>query len=263
MRNRRILYVLAVLITLVASVTAIILIIDSLYEVEQKEYSYIIVNTYPHDKNAFTQGLLFDDGVLYESTGLYGSSSIRRVKLETGEVLQAYELPYQYFGEGIALFDNKIIQLTWQSNKGFVYDEATFELLQDFDYSTEGWGITFDGSRLIMSDGTSTLYFLNTETFQRIGQIEVYDNDGSVDRLNELEYVEGYVYANVWLEEKIAIINPQTGQVEGWINMTGLQNTKNQEIDDVLNGIAYDSKADRLFVTGKNWPELFEIKLIT
>ncbi len=263
MKNRRILYVLAVLITLAASVTAIILMLKLPHNVNPKEYSYIVISTYPHDKNAFTQGLLFDGGVLYESTGLYGSSSIRRIKLETGEVLQTHELPSQYFGEGITLFDNKIIQLTWQSNKGFVYDKASFELLQTFDYSTEGWGITYDGSRLIMSDGTSNLYFLNTETFQRMGQIEVYDTGGPVDRLNELEYVEGYVYANVWLEEKIAIINPQTGQVEGWINMKGLQNKENQDLNDVFNGIAYDSKAKRLFVTGKRWPQLFEIKIIT
>jgi len=263
MRNRRILYVLAVLITLAASITAIILMLTPPHNYKPKEYSYIVVSTYPHDENAFTQGLLFDDGVLYESTGLYGSSSIRRTKLETGEVLQAHELPSQYFGEGITLFDNKIIQLTWQSNKGFVYNKTSFELLQDFDYSTEGWGITYDGSRLMMSDGTSNLYFLDAETFQRIGQIEVYDTGGPVDRLNELEYVEGYVYANVWLEEKIAIINPQTGQVEGWINMKGLQNTENQDLNDVLNGIAYDSKGERLFVTGKRWPQLFEIKLIT
>jgi glutamine cyclotransferase len=263
MKNRRILYVLAVLITLAASVTAIILMLNPSYNVKPKEYSYIVISTYPHDKNAFTQGLLFDDGVLYESTGLYGSSSIRRIKLETGEVLQTHELPSQYFGEGITVFDNKIIQLTWQSNKGFVYDKASFELLQTFDYLTEGWGIACDGSRLIMSDGTSNLYFLNTETFQRMGQIEVYDTGGPVDRLNELEYVEGYVYANVWLEEKIAIINPQTGQVEGWINMKGLQNKENQDLNDVFNGIAYDSKAERLFVTGKRWPQLFEIKIIT
>ncbi len=263
MRDKRILIVLIVLIALAASVSAINLIFNLTDKTKPKEYSYIIVNTYPHDKNAFTQGLLIDDGVLYESTGLYGNSSIRRIKLETGEVLQAHELPLQYFGEGIALFDNKLVQLTWQSNKGFVYDKASFELLQDFGYSNEGWGITYDGSQLIMSDGTSTLYFLNTETFQIMGQVEVNDAGTKVERLNELEYVNGYIYANIWLKERIAIINPQTGQVEGWINMTGLQNIENHNLNDVLNGIAYDSRTDRLFVTGKRWPQLFEIKLIT
>ena len=253
---------LGVLIVLVISVAVIVLIRDSPQKAEPLEYSYTIVNAYPHDASAFTQGLLYENGVLYESTGLYVNSSLRRVELETGEILQAYAVPPQYFGEGIALFDDKVIQLTWQSKKGFVYDESSFELLQEFNYSTEGWGITYDGSRLIMSDGTSTLYFLDPETFKKIGQVEVCDTGGSVDRLNELEYIKGNVYANIWLEEKIVIINPQTGQVEGWINMTGLQQMETQEANNVLNGIAYDAKADRLFVTGKRWSQLFEIKLI-
>lgn len=262
MKNRRILGVFAVLIVLAISVAVIVLMSNSPEEAEPKEYSYAIVNTFPHDKTAFTQGLLIDDGVLYESTGLYGNSSLRRVELETGEVLQSYALPPQYFGEGIAVFEGKLVQLTWQSQKGFVYDERSFELLQEFNYSTQGWGITYDGSHLIMSDGTSTLHFLDPETFQKTGQVEVHNASSTVDNLNELEYIKGDVYANIWLEEKIAIINPQTGQVKGWINMTGLQNMENQDVNNVLNGIAYDSKADRLFVTGKRWSQLFEIKLI-
>jgi glutamine cyclotransferase len=229
---------------------------------EPVTYSYRIVNVYPHDETAFTQGLLMDNGVLYESTGVRGDSSLRCVELETGEILQFYALPNQYFGEGITIFDDEIIQLTWQSNKGFVYDKESFELLQEFSYSTEGWGITHNGSQLIMSDGTSTLYFLDPETFQKIGQVEVHDNGGAVERLNELECIQGKVYANIWMEEKIAIINPQTGQVEGWVNMTGLQDMENQDASNVLNGIAYDATSDRLFVTGKRRSQLFEIQLI-
>jgi glutamine cyclotransferase len=223
-------------------------------------YSYTIVHTYQHDENAFTEGLLFDNGFLYESTGLYGSSSLRRVELETGKVLQSYDLPSQYFGEGITIFDDKIIQLTWQEHTGFVYDKHSFELLQNFSYPTEGWGITSDGNRFIMSDGTSTLYFLDPLTFQEIGQVEVTDN-GPVEMLNELEYIHDKIYANIWQEEKIAIINPSTGRVEGWIDLNGIQNSQKQNTINVLNGIAYDARSDRLFVTGKNWSQLFEIKL--
>ena len=260
MKKLKLLGLLIAIAVIAFSAVLIVLLIDKPASSGPISYSYRIVNTYPHDENAFTQGLLFDDGVLYESTGLYGGSSLRRVELETGKILQSYALPIQYFGEGITLFEDKIIQLTWLDNKGFVYDKQSFALLQEFSYSTEGWGITSDGNRLIMSDGTSTLYFLDPVTFQKIGQVEVTDN-GPVERLNELEYINGKVYANVWEEEKIAIINPQTGQVEGWINLSGIQNAENQNPLNVLNGIAYDAKEDRLFVTGKNWPQLFEIKL--
>src|SRR4030043_413844 len=261
MKKRQLLSLLIASTVLVVIAVLLVLLTAEPANSEPIKYSYRIVNTYPHDDTAFTQGLLFDGGVLYEGTGLYGNSSLRRVELETGEVLQLYVLPPEYFGEGITIFDDKIIQLTWQEHKSFVYDKHSFELLQEFSYSTEGWGITHDGSRLILSDGTSTLYFLNPETFQKTGQVEVHDN-GTVNRLNELEYIKGKVYANIWLEEKIAIINPQTGQVEGWINLSGLQNTENQDLDNVLNGIAYDAAGDRLFVTGKRWSQLFEIQLI-
>jgi glutamine cyclotransferase len=227
-------------------------------------YSYNVVNTYPHDRSAFTQGLVFEDGVLYEGTGLNGRSTLRRVELETGEVLQIRELPAQFFGEGVTVYGNDIIQLTWRSHVGFVYDRDSFELLQEFNYSTQGWGITHDGERLIMSDGTATLYFLDPETFEEIGRVGVYDNDGSVNRLNELEYVQGEIYANVWQTNCIARIDPQTGQVVGWIELKGLLTPEDRgEPVDVLNGIAYDAENARLFVTGKLWPKLFEIELVS
>jgi glutamine cyclotransferase len=250
------------LAVLVLGLALIFLLINDLEFTKPLHYSYVVVNTYPHDQNAFTQGLFFDEGFLYESTGLEGNSSLRRVKLETGEVLKRHVLPSEYFGEGITLVDDKIIQLTWQSNKGFVYDKQSFELLQEFNYLIDGWGITYDGRRLIMSNGTATLHFLDPETFQKIGQIEVHDA-GPVKWLNELEYIQGTIYANIWREERIAIINPQTGQVEGWINMMGIQNMENQDANSVLNGIAYDEIGGRLFVTGKRWSQLYEIKLIT
>jgi glutamine cyclotransferase len=227
-------------------------------------YGYKVVNTYPHDRTAFTQGLVYESGGLYEGTGLRGRSTLRRVELETGDILQFRELPAQFFGEGVTIYGDKIIQLTWQSNVGFVHDKETFQLLRDFNYPTEGWGITHDGKRLIMSDGTSTLYFLDPETFEEIGQIEVRDNDGPVNKLNELEYVRGEIYANVWLTDRIVRIAPLTGQVIAWIELEGLLSPEDRsERVDVLNGIAYDAKNDRLFVTGKLWPKLFEIELIS
>jgi glutamine cyclotransferase len=227
-------------------------------------YSYDTVNTYPHDRDAFTQGLVFEDGVLYEGTGLSGHSTLRRVELETGAILQIRELPDQFFGEGITIYGNKIIQLTWQSNVGFVYDKNSFELLEQFNYSTEGWGITHDGERLIMSDGTSILHFLDPQTFEEVGQLEVFDNDGPVTRLNELEYVQGEIYANVWQTDRIARIAPGTGRVAGWVHLEGLLTAEDRtEPVDVLNGIAYDADTNRLFVTGKLWPKLFEIELIS
>ncbi|OQY21519.1 MAG: glutamine cyclotransferase [Anaerolineaceae bacterium 4572_32.1] len=226
-------------------------------------YGYKIINTYPHDRNAFTQGLIFQDGIFYEGTGLRGRSTLRKVELESGQILQIGALPDQLFGEGVTVFEDKIFQLTWQSNIGFVYDKNSFELLRTFNYPTEGWGITHDGKQLIMSDGTPTLHFWDPETLEEIGHIQVYDDDGPVTRLNELEYIHGEIYANVWQTDRIARIDPQTGQVTGWINLQGLlsQEDRSQPVD-VLNGIAYDAENDRLFVTGKLWPKLFEIELI-
>jgi glutamine cyclotransferase len=227
-------------------------------------YAYNVVNTCPHDRNAFTQGLVFEGGVLYEGTGLYGNSSLRKVELETGNVLQIRKLSADFFGEGITIYAGKIIQLTWQSHVGFVYDKNSFELLQEFNYSTEGWGITHDETRLIMSDGTSTLHFLDPQAFEEIGQLEVFDNNGPITGLNELEYVQGEIYANVWQTDRVAMIAPETGRVVGWIDLTGLLTADDpSEPVDVLNGIAYDAETSRLFVTGKLWPKLFEIELIS
>jgi glutamine cyclotransferase len=226
-------------------------------------YTYSIVNAYPHNRNAFTEGLTFDKGFLYESTGRYGSSSLRKVDLTTGNVLQVRSLPAEYFGEGITVYDDSIIQLTWQSHTGFVYNEDSFNLLRQFNYPTDGWGLTCDGERLIMSDGTSILHFLNPKTLESMGEIEVRDNGKPVNNLNELEYVNGKVYANVWKTDRIAVIDPQDGRVTGWIDLSGLLQTQAYSGHvDVLNGIAYDAQTDRLFVTGKLWPFLFEIKLV-
>jgi glutamine cyclotransferase len=224
--------------------------------------TYRIVNTYPHDRSAFTQGLVFADDFLYEGTGLRGHSSLRKVDLKTGNILRVRRLPAQFFGEGITIYGNRVIQLTWRSRVGFVYDRETFQLLDTFTYPTEGWGITHDGRSLIMSDGTSTLYFLDPQTFQEVNRLEVHTRDGPVSRLNELEYVQGEIYANVWQTDRIAKISPESGEVIGWIDLEGLLRPEDRDRRvDVLNGIAYDVKNDRLFVTGKLWPKLFEIKL--
>ena len=234
------------------------------------QYTYNIVNTYPHNINAFTEGLVYSDGYLYESTGLLedssgnilGSSSLRKEDLSTGNIIQQTTLPVQYFGEGMTIVNNKIIQLTWQTNIGFIYDKNTFTQIDNFTYPTEGWGLTYNGSTLIMSDGTDNLYFLNPTTFQRTGQVQVHDGSTSVVNINELEFVNGDIYANIWLTNKIAIISPQTGQVKAWIDLTGLPGPTNPNADSVLNGIAYDQQNNRLFVTGKEWPNLYQIKLI-
>ena len=226
-------------------------------------YGYTVVRAYPHDREAFTQGLAFDDqGALYESTGQRGESSLRRVELSSGSVLQRYDLPASLFGEGIAVFDDRIIQLTWQAGRAFVYDKANFSVLQEFTYRTEGWGLTHDGRRLIMSDGTATLYFLHPGTFAETARLTVRDHRGPVIRLNELEYVRGEILANIWQTDRIARIDPHTGHVTGWIDLAGLlpPSDRRQPVD-VLNGIAYDPRTDRLFVTGKWWPRLFEITL--
>jgi len=226
------------------------------------QYTCTVVNEFPHDTNAFTQGLVIDNGVLYEGTGLNGHSSLRRVDLETGEVLQLYNLSNEFFGEGITVFGDKIIQLTWLSHKGFVYNKNSFELIRNFNYTTEGWGITHNGTHLIMSDGSANLYFLNPETFERVGQISVNDAGSPVIELNELEYIKGEIYANVWHGKKVAVINPQTGNVRAWIDLTSIVALEDASGDRVLNGIAYNADEDRLFVTGKMWAHLYEIQLV-
>ena len=227
-------------------------------------YSYRVVNKYPHDRNAWTQGLIMVDGdSLLEGTGLRGQSSLRRTVLETGEITQIEVLPDMYFGEGITIFEDEIVQLTWQAGIGFIYDSVSFEMLDSFDYAHEGWGITDDGQKLIVSDGTSTLHFWDPETMIEIEQIQVSDEFGPVVQLNELEYVEGEIFANIWQTDLIARISPETGQVIGWINLTGLLAADERDgTESVLNGIAYDPETERLFVTGKRWPLIYEIELV-
>jgi glutaminyl-peptide cyclotransferase len=230
---------------------------------EPELYTYEIVASYPHDPQAFTQGLAYDMGLLYEGTGIRGASSLRRVNLETGEVVEYVALPPAYFGEGIAVVDNRVLQLTWQSQVGFIYDKATLSVIGQFSYPGEGWGLTYDGRRLIMSDGTATLRFLDPATFAELGRVTVHDRNGFVRYLNELEYINGRVYANVWGSDRIARIDPESGAVVSWIDLTGLLSPAMRTGgEDVLNGIAYDSANDRLFVTGKLWPLLFQIRLV-
>ncbi|HEY81362.1 MAG TPA: glutaminyl-peptide cyclotransferase [Anaerolineae bacterium] len=225
-------------------------------------YSYRVLAVYPHDANAFTQGLVYYKGDFYESTGLRGRSSLRKVDLETGDVLQMRQLPDAYFGEGLALFDDKLYQLTWLSHTGFIYDRARFDLLATFRYPTEGWGLTHNGGELIMSDGTPNLYFLDPDTLELLRQVQVTDDSGPVWRLNELEYIDGEVYANVWQTDRIARIDPDSGRVTAWIDLTGLLSPEDRAGANVLNGIAWDKEGERLFVTGKLWPKLFQIELI-
>jgi glutaminyl-peptide cyclotransferase len=227
-------------------------------------FGYRVVAEYPHDRRAFTQGLAYVDGVLYEGTGLNGGSTLRRVDLETGEVLQAVGLSEEYFGEGIAVLDDRIYQLTWQNGVCVVYDRETFELADTFSYPTEGWGLTTDGEQLIMSDGTNRLSVRDPETFDEIETIDVYAGERPVPNLNELEIVDGEIWANIWKTDHIARIDPETGQVTGWIDLRGLLSARdrNRHPVDVLNGIAYDAETDRLFVTGKLWPKLFEIEVV-
>lgn len=226
-------------------------------------YTYRMIHTHPHDPAAFTQGLVCDDAdTLIEGTGLYGQSTLRKVDLQTGTILECHELPQNFFGEGITLFENKIIQLTYKEHTGFVYDRETFELLDHFSFPTEGWGITSDGTHLIMSDGSATLYFLDPLTFAQVSTLSVYDENGPVIFMNELEYVRGEIYANIWLTDRIARISPQTGAVTGWIDLEGLLPDSAQQAADVLNGIAFDAENNRLFVTGKFWPYLYEIEVL-
>lgn len=226
-------------------------------------YEPEIIRSYPHDPEAFTQGIVFYRGHFYEGTGLYGKSSLRKTVLETGDVMQRIDLPSQLFGEGITVVKNALIQLTWRSRIGFVYDRESFELIRIFQYATEGWGITYDGRNLIMSDGSERLYFINPESFKTEGKVSVHDGDNFITKLNELEFIKGMIYANVWQTDHIAIIDPATGQVKGWIELEELVRAAGgDDTMKTLNGIAYDGKNDRLFVTGKMWPSIYEIRLV-
>ena len=233
--------------------------------VSRQADGYQVVHRYPHDPNAFTQGLIYVDGRLYESTGINGRSSLRMVDLYNGRVLQKYDLPEEYFGEGLTDWGSTLIQLTWKEHKGFVYDRSSFSLLRTFPYEGEGWGLTHDNKQLIMSDGTSYLRFLDPKSFKETKRIRVTDEtEHTVENLNELEYVRGEIYANVWNSDKMARISPTTGKILGWIDLTGIIDKRELDGPDaVLNGIAYDSTEDRLFVTGKLWPTLFEISVMT
>lgn len=225
--------------------------------------TYRIVNTHPHDPRAYTQGLIYKDGFLYESTGRHGESSIRKVRLETGQVLQRYDVDARYFGEGMTDWRGRLLQLTWKAGLGFVYDLATFRQVRTFTYGGEGWGLTHDGTRLIMSDGSARLRFLDPVTFRETGSIDVRDRGRPVWQVNELEFIKGEIYANVWQTERIARISPTTGNVLGWVDLTGIWPERPKaDQDAVLNGIAYDAAGDRLFVTGKWWPHVYEIALI-
>jgi glutaminyl-peptide cyclotransferase len=228
-----------------------------------REYTFKVVHTFPHDPAAYTQGLAYRDGFLYEGTGRNGTSSLRKVRLETGEVLQRRELPQEYFGEGIALIGNEVVQLTWKSQVGFVYDVSDFRLLRQFSYTGEGWGLATNGREVFMSDGTAEIRVLDIDTLQEKRRFTVRDDGIQVRELNELEFVEGELFANVWQTDRIARISPETGNVVGWIDLSGiLSQIYRRERDSVLNGIAYDAKEKRLFVTGKLWPSIFEIKVV-
>jgi glutamine cyclotransferase len=230
---------------------------------EVAHYRYKVVKIYPHDRRSYTQGLVYEDGFLYEGTGLYGQSAIYKRDFQTGKTIKMLRLPEKYFGEGITIFGDKLIQLTWQSNVGFVYKKDTFTPLSEFKYPMEGWGLTHDGKRLILSDGTPTLRFLDPNTYAETGRIEVRDQGRPVESINELEFIDGSVYANIWRTDQIAIIDPKTGRVTGWIDLAGLYAFPADDQDDrVLNGIAYLPKTKHLLVTGKCWPTLYEIELI-
>ncbi|MBN2682628.1 MAG: glutaminyl-peptide cyclotransferase [Bacteroidales bacterium] len=232
-------------------------------EIEPIMYSYKIVKKYPHDTKAYSQGLFYEDGFLYEGTGQYGESTIRKVSLEDGKIQDYFNMPPNIFGEGITIIGDNIYQLSWRENKGFVYNKNSFELIKNFEFSTEGWGLTSDGKKLYMTDGSNKLFVLDKDNFNVIETIEVYNNNGPITNLNELEYINGEIYANVYLTDFIVIINPETGKITGQIDLTGLLKTTNYTGNvDVLNGIAWDSKTKRLFITGKLWPNVFEISLV-
>jgi len=228
-------------------------------------YNYEVVNEFPHDKKAFTQGFEYHNGFFYESTGQYGQSTLRKVEVKTGKILQKIDIDKQYFAEGMTIYKDKIYQLTWRKNKGFVYDLKTFKLEKTFNYSQskEGWGLTHNNKNLIKTDGTERMWFLNLETLAEESYIETYTNNRKAENLNELEFVKGKIYANLWQKNSILIVDPKNGAIEGIVNLKGLQSKAGQKGDDnVLNGIAYDEENNRLFVTGKKWNKVFEIKIV-
>ena len=231
---------------------------------ETEQSTFEIVNTFPHDRRAFTQGLQYHEGYLYESTGLYGESTLRQVELETGEAVRMHALRDDFFGEGITIFAGMVYQLTWQAGQGFIYNLDTFEVIGEFHYEGEGWGLANDGRRVIMSDGSNRITFRDALSFDIVGEIDVYDDRGPVEMLNELAYINGEIWANVWYEDYIVVIDPATGWVTRRVDLTGLLQPEDQGDHrvDVLNGIAWDEANDRIFVTGKLWPVLYEISVV-
>ncbi|HNR43452.1 MAG TPA: glutaminyl-peptide cyclotransferase [Bacteroidales bacterium] len=244
----------------VQTVTRFVIILS---DIVPETKSFRIVNTYPHDREAFTQGLFFDGSVLYEGTGQEAGSSLREVDLETGKVIRQHNLEPSLFGEGITLYKDRIYQVTWTSKIGFVYDRATFRLLNRFYYQTQGWGLTTMNGMIVMSDGSNNLYFHEPEMFSFVSGIEVYDNEKKVDQLNELEYINGEIWANIWQTDLIARIDPSTGKVNSYVDLESIypEWQRRQDNSDVLNGIAYDAQNKRIFVTGKRWPKLYEIRV--
>lgn len=231
-------------------------------DVIPKKYCYKVIHSYPHDRDAFTQGLVYDKGVLFEGTGQEASSSLREVILETGNVKRQLNLDGSLFGEGIAIYGDRLFQVTWENKVGFVYEKSTFKLINKIYYSTQGWGLTTIKDKIVMSDGTNVIYFYDPETFTVVSKIEVYDNKEKIDSLNELEYINGEIWANIWMTDRIARIDPVSGKVIGYINLAGILNDPDTDTSvKVLNGIAFDRDNNRIFVTGKNWPKLFEIKI--
>lgn len=221
-----------------------------------------VVQTFPHDPEAFTQGLVFHEGYLYEGTGQNGKSTLRKVSLEDGKVIESKHLDARYFGEGITILNDLIYQLTWKENTCFVYDFKTMEYLKHHQYLGEGWGLTNDGTHLILSDGTSVLRFFDPDTFKEVRKIQVTDRNRRITNLNELEWVEGEVWANIWYEDRIARIDPTSGQILGWIDVSHVYPAQRRHPESVMNGIAYDPSSKRLFITGKNWPHLYEVKTL-
>jgi glutamine cyclotransferase len=231
-------------------------------DIVPKRYGYSVVHTYPHNRDAFTQGLVYDNGVFFEGTGQESGSSLREVELETGNVIRQHNLEASLFGEGIALCRDRIYQVTWENKVGFVYEKSTFKVINKIYYSTQGWGLTTVNDKIVMSDGTNVLYFFEPEMFTVVSRLEVYDNKKKLDSLNELEYINGEIWANIWMNDHIARIDPATGKVIGYIDFKGILPESERNPDtDVLNGIAYDLAGKRIFVTGKKWPKLFEIKI--
>ena len=232
-------------------------------DIVPKKYGYKVIHTYPHDRDGFTQGLVYDNGKFFEGTGQVTGSSLREVELETGKVIRQHNLDVSLFGEGIALYRDRIYQVTWENKVGFIYEKSTFNVINKIYYSTQGWGLTTIDDRIVMSDGTNVLYFFEPDMFTVVSRIEVYDNEKKVDQLNELEYINGDIWANIWMTDLIARIDPVSGKVLAYIDLKGILPESERNADtDVLNGIAYDMSGKRIFVTGKKWPKLYEIRVI-